>query len=72
MTAKANYRFFSHLDRMVNKVEGIFPKCFFRAAMASNLCAHFWPELSRVQAEIVVDAWIKNCDAAATTEEQAQ
>lgn len=37
--------------------------------MASNLCAHFWPEFSRVQVEIVVDTWITHCDAAAATEE---
>ena len=62
MTAKAKARFFSYLDGIATEIESKTPEHSFRAAMASSLCMHFWPELTRVKAETIVDAWISNDD----------
>jgi hypothetical protein len=72
MTARASSKFFSYLDGMATKVRNTMPKYSFRATMASSLCMHFWPELSRLQAEIVVDTWMGNSDAEVAAEEYAQ
>ena len=63
MTATARDKFFTYLDGMATEIRSKTPKHYFRAAMATSLCIHFWPELTRVQAETIVDAWINNCDA---------
>ena len=69
MKARVNTRFFSYLDDIAAKVEEVCQDPNVRAAMATKLCVHFWPELSRVQAEIVVDAWTRSYDTAPPTEE---
>ena len=72
MTARVNNKFFSYLDDIAAKVEEVCQNSYVRAAMATKLCIRFWPELSRVQAEIVVDTWARSYDAATATEEYDQ
>jgi len=72
MTAKVNTKFFSYLDDIGAKVKEVHQDSDVRAALAFKLCMHFWPELDRVQAEIVVDTWTRSFDAATATEEKEQ
>ena len=72
MTTRVNDKFFSYLDDIAAKVEEVCQNPHVRAALATKLCIHFWPELSRVQAEIVVDEWARSCGAATATEEYNQ
>jgi len=72
MTARVNNKFLSYLDDIAAKVAEVCQDSNVRAAMATKLCIRFWPELSRVQAEIVVDTWARSYDAAIATEEYDQ
>ena len=72
MATRVNTRFFSYLDDVAAKVEEVCQDPSVRAAMATKLCIRFWPELSRLQAEIVVDAWTRSYDAVTATEEYDQ
>ena len=72
MTARMNTRFFSYLDDIAAKVKEVGQAPYVRAALATKLCLRFWPELSRVQAELVVDAWTRSYDAATANEEYEQ
>lgn len=72
MTAKLNKRFFSYLDDIAAEVKEVCQDPYLRAALATKLCIRFWPELSRVQAEMVVDTWARGYDAAASEEYDQQ
>jgi len=72
MAAKVNDRYFSYLDDIAAKVEKVCQDSYVRAALATKLCVRFWPELSRVKAEMVVDTWARGCEAATATEEYDQ
>ena len=72
MAARVNNKFFSYLDDIAAKVEEVCQNPYVRAALATKLCIRFWPELSRVQAEIVVDEWAKSYNAATAPEEYDQ
>lgn len=72
MAARVNNKFFSYLDDIAAKVKEVCQNPYVRAALATKLCIRFWPELSRVQAEIVVDKWARSYDAATATEEYDQ
>ena len=72
MAARVNDKFFSYLDDIAAKVQKVCQNPHVRAALATKLCIHFWPELSRVQAEIVVDKWAGSYQAATATEEYDQ
>ena len=69
MTARVDNKFLSYLDDIAAKVEEVCQNPCVRAAMATKLCIRFWPELSRVQAELVVDAWTRSYNAATAAEE---
>ena len=72
MTARENTKFFSYLDDIGAKVKEVHQDPDVRAALAFKLCMHFWPELDRVKAEIVVDTWTRSFDAATDTEKNEQ
>ena len=59
MTKEMKDKFFVYLDDIGPEVEAATRKDFMRGAMVSHLCLHFWPELTRVQAEQVVNEWRK-------------
>ena len=72
MTAKVNTKYFLYLDDIGAKVKEVHQDSDVRAALAFKLCMHFWPELDRVRAEMLVDTWRKSFDAASATEEKEQ
>ena len=72
MTAKVNTKYFLYLDDIGAKVKEVHQDSDVRAALAFKLCMHFWPELDRVRAEMLVDTWRRSFDAASATKEKEQ
>ena len=72
MAAKVNTKYFLYLDDIGAKVKEVHQDGEVRAALAFKLCMHFWPELDRVPAEMIVDKWRKSFDAPTATEEKEQ